>query len=185
MEEKFVCPCGLTCRDCMFFQQEVFDAAAVLKDLIKKHDLDTFLTLCSKKQSIQAMGAHLGLDEERSTGEFAAQFEIFESMPEFMRILDAVIQLRCRQTCREAGGCSEGGKTRVCIALQCVQSKGLDGCWACGSYKSCDKLSFLKNSYGHVIDENLQLIHEKGPAAVQSRGDEYYAWQRKKKSKTT
>ncbi len=73
-----------------------------------------------------------------------------------------------------------GGHTHSCDALKCIKSKGNDGCWQCGEYQNCDKLVLLKRNYGYVIEENLTTIKEKGMEAVKSRGNKYYAWQRKK-----
>lgn len=85
--------------------------------------------------------------------------------------------MQCKKTCREAGGCSIGGPTKVCDALKCVKSKGYDGCWECSGYKNCEKLDFVKRAYGETIERNFNLIKEKGIEAVKSRGKKYYAWQ--------
>ncbi len=100
-------------------------------------------------------------------------------MPDFLEVLDEIGKIRCKKTCQEAGGCSMGGVTRECLALKCIKSKGYDGCWDCSEIKNCDKLNFLKRSYGETIEGNLDIIKEKGINAVRPRGNKYYAWQRK------
>jgi hypothetical protein len=179
MDEKLVCPCGLTCCDCLFYQDEVYATANKLKELIEKHQLDKFLSLCSNEKTWQAMGEHLALDESDSVENFGNKFGIFKDIPTFMNVLDGIIKIQCKTTCREAGGCSAGGDTKQCLALQCLKSKNYTGCWQCSELENCDKLTFLKKSYGSVIEENLKTIKEKGAEAVKSHGNKYYVWQKR------
>lgn len=179
MDKKYVCPCGLTCCDCMFHKKEIFVTAQKLKELISQHKLDKFLTLCSNKNSWTVMGEHLDLRDEQLWEGIGKQFDMFRQIPEFMNVLDGIIRLQCETTCQEAGGCTVGGNKYECKALKCLKARGYDGCWQCGEADNCDKLGFLKSSYGDVIKDNLQTIREKGIGAVESRGDKYYEWQRR------
>jgi hypothetical protein len=104
-------------------------------------------------------------------------------MPEFIEVLDSLIHIECKKTCREAGGCSMCGTTKECSAIKCVKEKKLNGCWECNDKENCGKLSFQRRSYGKTIDENFRIINEKGIDAVPSRGDDYYEWQRRMKAK--
>ena len=179
MDPKYVCPCGLTCCDCLFYQGEIYEAARKLKEAIEKHDFAKFLIILSNQQAGKAIGEHLMLTSEQARDKMGRYFETFKGMPEFMNILDSIVQIQCKTTCREKGGCSVGGNTQTCEALHCIRAKGYEGCWQCDEFRVCGKLSFLKRNYGSVIEENLQTVNEKGAAAVESRGNQYYAWQRR------
>lgn len=179
MEKKYVCPCGLTCCDCMFYKQEIYETARKLKELVQESRLDTFLALCSNHKAWEAMGRHLDLDAASAEEKFGKKFDAFKDMEIFMHVLDALAAIQCKTTCQEADGCSAGGVTDQCQALKCIKSKNYEGCWQCTEFEACDKLAFLKMSYGHVINENLTTAKEKGIEAVTSHGDKYYAWQRK------
>lgn len=179
MDRKLVCPCGLTCCDCLFYKEEIYETASKLKELIEQHQLDKFLKICSNNKNWEVMGDHLGLDEDQLWYGIGKHFDVFKKLPEFMNVLNHIISLQCKTTCQEAGGCSIGGNLHECKALECIRSKKYDGCWQCSEFESCDKLTFLKNGYGYVIAENLRTVKEKGIEAVESRGNKYYAWQRK------
>ena len=100
-------------------------------------------------------------------------------MPDFLDVLDGLIALQCKKTCQEAGGCSMGGVTHECETLECIKSKGYNGCWDCAECENCEKLNFLKRGYGETIEGNLKIIKEEGMEAVKLRGNKYYAWKRK------
>lgn len=180
MDKKYVCPCGLMCCDCMFYKREIFETARRLKELIYTNELDKFLNICSRKSNWEAIGEHLDISEYQIWDSIGKHFDIFKQMPEFMNVLDSIIKLQCDTTCQENGGCSIGGTKHICIILECIRSKEYEGCWECKLFEKCDKLLFLKNNYGYVIEDNLKTIKENGIAEVKSRGNQYYAWQRKK-----
>jgi hypothetical protein len=175
MDEKYVCPCGLVCCDCLFYKPELYATAGQLRDLIQSSQLDTLLRLVVAHQGWNGIARHLGQDSSL----VQKQFEPFAKLPDFMQVLEGIINLQCPATCREAGGCSIGGTTHACDALKCIQANGFDGCWQCQDYETCDKLSFLRRNYGETINGNLSIIKNEGIQAVKSRGDRYYAWQRR------
>jgi hypothetical protein len=179
LDEKFVCPCGLTCCDCLFYKKEIFETAQKLKELIKKYQFDKFLILLNKGNSQNKLGEHFELSENLSWEKFGQYFEAFKYMPEFMKVLDCIITMQCKFTCQEVDGCSFGGITSECEALKCIKAKKYSGCWQCEEFETCDKLQLLKKNYGYVIEENLKIIKEKGINAVESHGNKYYTWQRK------
>lgn len=180
MNKELVCPCGLTCCDCLFFKSEIYDAARKLKELIKINDLDFFLKINSKDTTWNAIAEHMALSEDQKWEQVGQYLDVFKDMPLFMSVLDGIIQLQCTSTCQETGGCSLGGSSHECNTSRCVKSKGYEGCWQCDEFENCDKLSFVKKSYGSVIEENLRTAKEKGVEEVKSHGNRYYAWQRKK-----
>jgi len=178
MDEKLVCPCGLTCCDCLFYKKEIYETAHKLKELIQEYQLDKFLTMCSNKDTWAVMGEHLDLDGNLIEEKLGKKFNAFEEIPAFMNVLDGIIKIQCKTTCQEANGCSTGGETKQCKALKCLKSRKYNGCWQCNEFENCDKLKFLKKSYGYVIEDNLKTIKENGVSAVKSRGNQYYKWQR-------
>ncbi len=183
MDEKFVCPCGLTCCDCLFYASEIYETAQKLKELIVKYDFDKFLILLNRGNSRNELGEHFELSENLSWEKIGQYFETFKHIPEFMKVLDSIIKIQCKATCQEAGGCSFGGITNECEALKCIKIKNYKGCWQCEGYKNCEKLALLKRNYGSVIDDNLKIVKEQGVSAVESRGNQYYVWQRKRSDK--
>lgn len=180
MEKKLVCPCGLTCCDCLFYKDEIYDAARKLKELIKINDMDVFLTGNSRKTNWKSLAGHMMLTEDQEWEQVGQSFDVFKDMPLFKNVLDGIIKLQCKATCKETGGCSLGGSLHECHASKCVKSNGYDGCWQCEKFENCDKLRFVKKHYGYVIEENLRTAKEKGIEEVKSHGNRYYAWQRKK-----
>jgi hypothetical protein len=175
MEDKFVCPYGLICCDCLFYKSEIYDTARKLRNVIKDSQLDIFLNKITKNEGWEPIAKHLSKDG----AEIAKYFEAFKKLPNFLYVLDGLIQLQCKKTCREAGGCSMGEVTHRCEAVKCVKSRGYDGCWQCSEFESCEKLNFLKRGYGKTIEDNLSTIKKKGIGAIKSRENKYYAWQRK------
>jgi hypothetical protein len=175
MEGKYVCACGLTCCDCLFYKKEFFDAANIMKNLIDEYRFDFFYNRLSKKEVNGRMAKHLKQDET----EYNEKFLIFEKMPEFVKVLEGIISIQCKNTCREKNGCSMGGITHTCEVIECVNKKNLEGCWKCSEYRTCEKLSFQKMSYGKTILDNLEKLEESGMNSLQPRGNQYYEWQRK------
>jgi hypothetical protein len=113
------------------------------------------------------------------SNKFAEHFKSCNKMNDFLEVLDAIVNIQCKQTCQETGGCSMCGTTKQCQTIKCVKEKQLNGCWECPENNSCNKLIFQKMSYGKTIDENFKIINEHGVEAVPTRGDDYYEWQRR------
>lgn len=179
MERKYICPCGLTCCDCMYYKAEMYDAAKVLRDIIIDNQYDKFLFGNSNQRFTELVNKHFEMNEEQYWDKLGKNLDTYKKMPEFMDVLNSIVELQCHSTCYENGGCSMAGNTKECSALKCIQSKGFEGCWECNHFKDCEHLEFLKIGYGDVINENLVIIREHGLDAIQSRGNKYYVWQRR------
>lgn len=175
MEEKYVCPCGLTCCDCMFYKTEIFDSARKLSQLIDESQINIFLSLMSKNEVNSAVAYHLNEDKDK----FNRNFKPFENMDIFLEVLNGLANIQCKTTCRESGGCSMCGTTKECSAIKCLKDKKLNGCWECPDNTNCSNLIFLRKSYGETIDDNYKIINEKGIQALHSRGNNYYEWQKR------
>jgi hypothetical protein len=159
----------------LFYKEEIYQTARKLKEVIRISQLDKFLNLIVKNRGWNGIANHLGQDSSA----IEKHFRSFDKLPAFMEVLEGIINLQCKTTCQESGGCSIGGVTHKCEALKCINEKGFEGCWQCGEFKNCEKLSFLRKNYGETIDGNLEIIKNEGVEAVKSRGNEYYAWQRR------
>lgn len=175
MDRRYVCACGLTCCDCLFYRTNIYEAAKDLKRILDETKVGAFLSILSKEEVNAAVADHL--DTNRTA--FYANFRSFQKLPEFLEVLNSLIDLQCTKTCPETGGCSMCGTTKSCVTIQCVQEKKLNGCWECEGNEVCEKLAFQRMSYGKTIKENFKIIREKGIEAVPSRGDDYYEWQRR------
>lgn len=64
MDKNYVAPCGLTCCDCLFYKNEIYETAKKLKQLIKKSQIDTFFTILSKDEVYKTIADHLGESEK-------------------------------------------------------------------------------------------------------------------------
>jgi hypothetical protein len=175
MESKYVSACGLTCCDCLFYKTEFFQAARTMKMLIDEYRFDVFFNSLSKRETSGAIASHL----RRNGAQLEDMFRVFEHIPDFVKVLEGIIAIECKHTCREENGCSIGGTPHQCAALECVKSKGLEGCWKCTEFKTCDKLAFQKKAYGKTVTENLAHLERVGANSLRPRGNQYYEWQRK------
>jgi hypothetical protein len=175
MDSKYVCPCGLVCADCLFYKKEFFEAANQLQRLIAEYRFDVFYGMLSRQEVAERIATHLGGE----TADFRDLFAVFEKMPDFLQVLEGVVKVQCSQTCRESGGCTIGGLTRTCAVVGCVAEKDLEGCWQCAEHETCAKLSFQRASYGETIRGNFETLKAGGTGALDSRGNQYYEWQRK------
>jgi len=175
MENKHVSVCGLTCCDCLFYKKEFFQAVKTMKRLIDEYRFDIFFSSLSNSETSGQIASHLRQDG----AQFEAMFRVFEHMPDFVKVLDGIIAIECKHTCRDENGCSVGGTPHQCAALECANSKGLEGCWKCTEYRTCDKLAFQKKAYGKTVTENLAHLERAGTNSLRPRGNQYYEWQRK------
>lgn len=178
MQQKNICGCGLNCNDCMFHKKEIYEAASKLKEIIDKSQINIFLSIMSKTEVNSSVARHLNEDPKI----FDDYFKMFGKFPDFLEVLDGLINIQCKTTCQEAGGCSMCGSTKKCDTIKCITEKKLNGCWECQENETCSKLSFQRISYGKTIDENFKIINEQGIESVPSRDGDYYEWQRRIKN---
>lgn len=169
MDDKNIAPCGMTCCDCLIGRSEIYETARAFKEAISDYEFDKFLLHFSKTNM--------------------PFFQDFKEFPEFLRLLDKIIFMECKNVCMEARGCSipKAGdvfgellkETHKCDVLLCIESKGYEGCWDCEMLENCEKKKFFSFTYGNVPVENCILVRDKGKNAVQARGNKYYIWQQK------
>jgi len=175
MDEKYICPCGLICSDCLFYRKDIYEDAVKLRDSIKNSQLDIFLKSLVNNESSTIIANHLNADRET----IKKCFDPFKKFTDFIAVLDGLIDLQCKSTCKEAGGCGVGGRNHACNAVKCVKAKGYKGCWECSENEKCEHLHFVKNAYGETITENFKIMKEEGAQGIVSRGNKYYALQKK------
>lgn len=72
-------------------------------------------------------------------------FKAYQNYPQCYEVLGAMVRLLCKMR-------------------KCCQKKGIDGCWECADFESCDKLDFLKANHGDAHIKNLRILSKKGVA---------------------
>jgi len=142
--------CGIYCTDCIRFRNAYSATAGKLKELL---DSSEFHKYAEVKTS------------------FGSEFEKY---PEFMDVLEGLIDAQCEQTCRVGGGCSGV----PCEIMKCAQLKNYEGCWQCEEIEGCDKFVFLEPRCGNMPKNNLKKISEAGMEDWAELRDRFYKWQR-------
>ena len=133
-EKDLIAYCGLYCGDCFGYQGKIADLA---RDL--------------RKELRQAKFA--------KTADFLSGnsfFAVFKDYPQCYEVLGAMVKFRCKRTCRGGGG------PPFCKMRQCCQKKGIDGCWQCDEFETCQKLDFLKQTHGDAHIKNLNILKKSG-----------------------
>lgn len=62
-------------------------------------------------------------------------FKTFNNYPLCYEVLGAMVKLRCRKICKDGGAA-------FCEIRKCCQKKGIEGCWECEEFETCEKLDF-------------------------------------------
>jgi hypothetical protein len=124
--------CGLYCGDCLMHKGEVADLA---RDLRKKLRETKF---------------------ERVAKGLSKIFKDLENYEQCYQVLGTMVRLRCRRACRQGGG------PPACKMRNCCQRKGIQGCWECEEFETCQKLEFLRAVHGEAHLKNLRKIKKQG-----------------------
>jgi len=133
-DDALVTYCGLCCLDCHGYTQKIPDLARDLRKELRRVHYEKFA-------------------DTLSTQSFA---RVFEKYPECYDILGLMMKFRCNKGCRNGGG------PPVCQIRTCCTDKGLQGCWDCDRYETCEKLDFLNANHGDAHRKNLALLRKKG-----------------------
>lgn len=126
--------CGLYCGDCFSYKGEIADLA---KDLRKKLRETKFARVSQEWAKIDF-------------------FKELKNYRECYEVLGAMLRFRCEKTCRGGGG------PPFCEVRKCCQAKGIQGCWECDEFETCDKLDFLKPIHKDAHLKNLRKIRKQG-----------------------
>jgi len=137
MDEKdknLIAYCGLYCGDCFSYKGKIADLARDLRQELRQVRFD-------------------------KTAEFVSTvsfFKVFKNYPQCYEVLGALVKFRCKNTCKGGGG------PPFCKMRKCCQKKGIEGCWQCDEFETCEKLDFLKLNHGDAHIKNLRIIKQKG-----------------------
>ena len=147
-ERDLIAYCGLSCGDCFGYQGKLADLA---RDLRKE------LRQAKFEKTAEAIS------------DFPF-FAVFKNYPQCYEVLGALVKFRCKRTCRGGGG------PPFCKMRQCCQKKGIEGCWECDEFETCEKLDFLKPGHGEAHLKNLRTLKKQGvDAFIKGKRYWYYA----------
>jgi hypothetical protein len=139
--------CGLYCGDCFIHAGKVADLAKDLRKELREASFD---------KSAKALSE-------------ISFFDVFKGYPTCYDVLGAFVKLRCKLTCRQGGGPPH------CKIRNCCRKKGIDGCWQCDDFQSCQKLEFLSKGHGDAHLKNLRILNRKGVSAFLSGRPLWYS----------
>jgi len=133
--ENLIAYCGLYYGDCFNRKGEIADLA---RDLRKKLREAKF---------------------NRASQGLSKYFKEFKNYEQYYEVLGTMVKLRCNRVCQDGGG-SPFYKIR-----KCCQKKGINGCWECDEFETCEKLDFLKPIHEDSHIKNLRKIKKSRPEA--------------------
>jgi hypothetical protein len=147
--------CGLYCTDCIRYQSKSSELARKLLVELKKAEFADYAAIKgSPAKQLNAM-------------------KQFQQYSECVDVLEAIAAIQCNTPCRVGGGCP----TFSCGILKCCQGKGLEGCWQCNIFETCDKFESLKSIHGDCPQQNLKAIKKFGIEKWASHRSKPYVWQ--------
>ena len=133
-DRNLIAYCGLYCGDCFGHKGKVADLARDLRKELRQSRFE-------------------------KTAEFMSTFSFFEVFKKYQQcyeVLGALVKLRCKKACKGGGG------PPFCKMRKCCQKKGIEGCWECDDFETCEKLDFLVPSHGDAHQKNLGNLKKKG-----------------------
>lgn len=136
-DERLIAYCGLYCGDCSGYKGTIAKLARELLDELERERFADLAKILSKNPFFKAL----------------------EGFPQCCAVLKTLPKLRCKKACRGNGG------PPYCEIRECSRDRKLDGCWQCGSLKTCKKLDFLRANHGDACLRNLSKIRRCGAAA--------------------
>lgn len=126
--------CGLCCAECPSHMGTIADLARDLRKELRRIRFE-------------------------KTASFLADIPYFKEFGEYdacYRVLGRMVTMRCRKRCRGGGG------PPFCKMRTCCARKGIDGCWECDAFETCELLAFLNPSHGDAHIRNLRALKRKG-----------------------
>ena len=129
--------CGFYCGDCPAYQSKVADLARDLRKELRAVRFDRHAKFLAE----------------------VPYFEAFKYYDKCYGALGAMVKFRCKKSCKGGGG------PPFCKMRKCCQKKGIEGCWECEEFETCEKLAFLKPAHGDAHIKNLRTLKKKGVAA--------------------
>ena len=133
-EEDLVAYCGIYCGDCFVHKGKIADLARDLRKELRQAKFD---------RTAEVLSAN-------------SFFAVFKDYRQCYEVLGALVKFRCKKACRGGGG------PPFCKMRKCCQRKGIEGCWQCDDFETCEKLDFLKPSHEDAHLKNLRIIRKDG-----------------------
>ncbi len=132
---KLITYCGLSCGDCPAYKGIIPDRARALRAELEKVDFQKAAEFFSKTLSMAVYGKY----------------------PEFSEVLGTLENMCCPQICRAKAD-------QICEVALCCREKGIEGCWECTDFETCDKLKLdiLETLHGDGNIANLRILKEEG-----------------------
>lgn len=124
--------CGLYCGDCLMHKGEVADLARDLRKKLRETRFD------------------------RLADGLSGVFKDLQNYEQCYQVLGTMVRLRCRRACRQGGG------PPACKMRNCCRRKGIQGCWECQEFETCQKLEILRPVHGEAHLKNLRNIRKRG-----------------------
>lgn len=145
--KNLIAYCGLYCGDCPNYRGKIADLARDLRKELRETRFD---------KTAEALSG-------------ISFFKTFSNYQQCYEVLGAMVKLRCGKVCKDGGG------SPFCKIRKCCQKKGIDGCWECEEYETCEKLDFLKPGHGEAHLKNLRKIKKQGIEEFLKGGKYWYA----------
>lgn len=137
--------CGLYCGDCPIHNGKIADLARDLRKELRQSNFD---------KTAEALSSY-------------SFFDVFNNYQQCYEVLGAMAKLRCRKICKDGGG------PPFCKVRKCCQKKGIEGCWECDEFETCEKLDILKPGHGDAHIRNLRKISKQGTEEF-PKGQKYW-----------
>jgi hypothetical protein len=135
MEERdLIAYCGLYCGECFGYRGKIPDLARDLRKELRQAKFER-------------------------TAEFMSTISFFEVLKNYRQcydVLGQLVKLRCKKSCKGGGG------PPFCKMRICCQKKGIEGCWQCDDFETCEKLDFLKPVHLDAHLKNLRKLRKQG-----------------------
>ena len=131
---EMIAYCGLYCGECPNHTGKIADLARDLRKELRSVRFD------KTAESLSELSF----------------FNMFKDYDTCYAVLGGMVRLRCNHGCRSGGG------NPFCKIRKCCQKKGIEGCWLCDEFVTCEKLDELRANHGVAHIKNLRSIKRKG-----------------------
>ena len=120
--------CGLDCAECQRTKGEIARLSKELRGKLEEYEF------------------------KKTAGVLANFMKPYANYDKCYELLGEMSGLLCEKGCRNGGG------NPHCPIRTCNKTKGSEGCWACGTFETCDKLNFLKPAHGDELLADLKKL---------------------------
>jgi len=145
--KNLIAYCGLYCGGCPIYKGKIADLARDLRKELRGVRFDRTAEALSE----------------------ISFFKTFNNYQQCYEVLGAMVKLRCKKVCKDGGG------PPFCKIRKCCQKKGIDGCWECEEFETCEKLDFLKLGHGDAHIKNIRKIRKQGIEEFLKKEKYWYA----------